>query len=546
MSNRTNLYSRQITNVAVVYNIYRIVMPLVLLITFASSPDSTLLGGTNSTLFVQVATGYAIFAAVITFLSTGGGLILNNQKILTSTFMADILAISMLMYTSSGIASGLGLLMIVATASGSIMIRGRISIFLAAVATLAIFYCEIYLALAQFIPNSQFVQTGILGIIMFATSAYIQLLTDRIYRAAQLAEAQASSIVDLEKLNNEIIQRMRTGIVVLNTDNHIVSMNSSAETTLGPLLTENRTAQKHGDKQATYDQLPEVIHDQLVLWKLNPKRQPQPVTIPRSNKQVQMNFAFLNPERDSDVLIFMEDNLQIVQRVRQMKLASLGRLTASIAHEVRNPLGAISHASQLLRESETIGKDDRRMLQIILDHCNRVNAIIEDVLDASRQDDASPKRINLQRWLTKFIDSYAATHERCENISLHIEPPETEVNIITGQLEQVLNNLFDNGLRYSHRQTGKATLTLKGGRTEKNGDIQPFLHVIDDGPGIDEEAEAQLFEPFHTTEEGGTGLGLYISKDLCEANQSQLVYGRTPTGKSCFSIYFSHPDRNME
>ena len=110
----------------------------------------------------------------------------------------------------------------------------------------------------------------------------------------------------------------------------------------------------------------------------------------------------------------------------------------------------------------------------------------------------------------------------------------------------MLNNLFDNGLRYSHRQTGKATLTLKGGRTEKNGDIQPFLHVIDDGPGIDEEAEAQLFEPFHTTEEGGTGLGLYISKDLCEANQSQLVYGRTPTGKSCFSIYFSHPDRNME
>ena len=546
MSNRTNLYSRQIANVAVVYNIYRIVMPLVLLITYASSPDSTLLGATNSTLFVQVATGYAIFGVVITFLSTGGGIILNHQKILTSTFIADILVISLLMYTSSGIASGLGLLMIVATASGSIMIRGRISIFLAAVATLAIFYCEIYLALAQFIPNSQFVQTGILGIIMFATSAYIQLLTDRIYRAAQLAEAQASSIIDLEKLNNEIIQRMRTGIVVLNADHHIVSMNSSAETTLGPLLAENRTAQSHNDEQTSAEQLPDVISDQLVLWKLNPKRQPQPVTIPRSNKQVQMNFAFLNPEHDSDVLIFMEDNLQIVQRVRQMKLASLGRLTASIAHEVRNPLGAISHASQLLRESETIGKDDRRMLQIILDHCNRVNAIIEDVLDASRQDDASPKRINLQQWLAKFIDNYSATHELCDGISLHIEPQETEVNIITGQLEQVLNNLFDNGLRYSHRQTGKATLTLEGGRTEKHGDIQPFLHVIDDGPGIDEEAEAQLFEPFHTTEEGGTGLGLYISKDLCEANQSQLVYGRTPAGKSCFSIYFSHPDRNME
>ncbi len=546
MDNRTNLYSRQILNVAVVYNVYRIVMPLVLLITFASSADNTLLGATNSTLFVQVTTGYAIFGAVITFLSAGGGIILNNQRILTSTFIADILAITLLMYASSGVASGLGLLLIVATASGSIMIRGRISIFLAAVATLAVFYCEIYLRLEQVIPNSQFVQTGILGIIMFATSSYIQVLTDRIYRAAQLADLQASSIVDLEKLNNEIIQRMRTGIVVVNADSRIVSMNSSAEATLGPLLGSNNDSKDNTADTRTLASLPEIIRDQLALWKLNPKRQPQPVTIPRSNKQVQLNFAFLNPEHDSDVLIFMEDNLQIVQRVRQMKLASLGRLTASIAHEVRNPLGAISHASQLLRESETIGKDDKRMLEIILNHCNRVNMIIEDVLGASRQNDSSPTRINLKQWLENFIDSYEATHEQCDQISLTIEPAETEINIITGQFEQILNNLFDNGLRYSQKQTGKATLTLKGGQTEKAGDIQPYLHVIDDGAGIDEEGEAQLFEPFHTTEDGGTGLGLYISKELCEANQSQLVYGRTAAGKSCFSIYFSHPDRSME
>ena len=228
-----------------------------------------------------------------------------------------------------------------------------------------------------------------------------------------------------------------------------------------------------------------------------------------------------------------------------MKLASLGRLTASIAHEVRNPLGAISHAGQLLHESVSVSGDDKRMIEIILDHCNRINLIIEDVLDASRHDDTSGKRISINEWLPRFIENYKATHEACDEIELVLETDDIQVNVITGQLEQVLNNLFDNGLRYSKQQTGVATLEVRAGIETNAGESQPFVHIIDDGPGIDEEAEVLLFEPFHTTEATGTGLGLYISKELCEANQSQLVFSRTENNKSCFSIYFSHPDRSM-
>jgi len=160
-------------------------------------------------------------------------------------------------------------------------------------------------------------------------------------------------------------------------------MNSAAKSNLAPL-----SALADAGEKYEYS-LPEVLQQQLKLWKINPKRQPQPITIPETNKQLQLNFAFLRPDAESDVLIFLEDNRQIVQRVRQMKLASLGRLTASIAHEIRNPLGAISHANQLLQESNTIAEDDQRMIEIILGHCNRVNMIIEDVLDASRHDDTS-------------------------------------------------------------------------------------------------------------------------------------------------------------
>ena len=486
---------------------------------------------------MQVCAAWAIFGVVVTFLATTGRKLLQNEHWLSGTLIIDILLVSLIIYSCGGINSGLGLLLIVTIAAGSILIRGRISIFLAAVAALSIIYSELYLALILEDPPNQFIQTGILGVILFASALYIQTLTDRIYKAALLTDQQAMDIVDLEKLNSEIIQRMRTSIVVVNPAREIISMNSAAKSNLAPLLALADAGEKY-----EYS-LPEVLQQQLKLWKINPKRQPQPITIPETNKQLQLNFAFLRPDAESDVLIFLEDNRQIVQRVRQMKLASLGRLTASIAHEIRNPLGAISHASQLLQESNTIAEDDQRMIEIILGHCNRVNMIIEDVLDASRHDDTSAQKVVLKDWLVKFIDHYREIHEDCDEITLEVFPPDTEINVITGQLEQVLNNLFDNGLRYSEKATGKSTLTLRAGIEDKDGDIQPFLHIIDDGPGINEDAEATLFEPFHTTESTGTGLGLYISKELCEANQSQLVYNRIDEDKSCFSIYFSNPER---
>ena len=539
MTERTAQFTDQLTNVPVVYNIYRIVLPLLLLITYISGPDTTLLGAIAPTLFVQVSTAYAIIGVVIAFFSPLSKRFFGNPEILTSTLVIDILAMTLIVYSCGGVESGLGLLLIVNITCGSILLRGRVSTFLAAVAALALIYAELVLSLSLDYPTSRFVQAGILGTILFATSLVVQTLTERIYKASLLADKQAGAIIDLEKLNNEIIQRMRTGVVVVNPALDIVNMNSAARNTLKPILSASAA------NSAAEFSLPGVLREQLAFWKINPKRQPQPISMPNSNKQIQLNFAFLKPQIDSDILIFLEDNRQIVQRVRQMKLASLGRLTASIAHEVRNPLGAISHASQLLRESDTVSEQDKRMIEIILEHSNRVNVIIEDVLDASRHDDTSSQKIVLKEWLISFIDNYRATHELCDEVNLLVNSENIEINVIPGQLDQIMNNLFDNGLRYSKKLTGKATLTVTAGIDITDNDKQPFLHVIDDGPGIDENAEAQLFEPFHTTESTGTGLGLYISKELCEANQSQLIYSRTDDGKSCFSIYFSNPERSI-
>ena len=535
MTERTDQYLIQMQNVPIVYNIYRLLLPLILLMTFLG-PDSTLLGDFDPVLFVEVCTAYTVFAVVVLFFLPSGETYLSKPHLVIGCLLIDVLAITLVIYSSGGIASGLGLLLIITIASGSILIRGRKSTFIAAVATLATIYSESYLSLVLENPLNQFIQTGILGTVLFATSLFIQTLTVRIYRSAQLADKQASDIRDLEKLNNEIIQRMRTGIVVVNCNHQVVSMNTAAKQILSPTL---KSSDDDIDQKSA---LPEILATQLKLWKLNAMRRALPISIPDSTRQIQVNFAFLNTDTDSDILVFLEDHRQIVQKVRQTKLASLGRLTASIAHEVRNPLSAISHATQLMQESNTLADDDRRLLEIVLEHCNRINRIIEDILGASRYDDTTPTSIVLKDWLELFIHNYRATHESCDEISFEIQPDDIKINVIEGQLEQVLNNLFDNGLRYSEKNTGRATLEIRAEVDVRNGYRQPCLHIIDDGIGVDAETESKLFEPFYTTETSGTGLGLYISKELCEANQSQLIYSKTDKGKCCFSIYFSNPD----
>lgn len=557
MEKRATQYTGQIDNVSIVYNIYRIVIPLILLATYLISPERTVLGEVNGTLYLQVSTAYIAFGVVIISVFTAATKVINPQYFLTGTLIFDILATALIIYCCGGISSGLGLLLIVTVASGSILIRGRVSTFLAAVAVLSIMYGELYLTLSIERGPAQLVQTGILGAMLFATSLYIQAVTDRIYKAALIGDQQAKSITDLEKLNNEIIQRMETGVVVVNHDYEILSVNSAAKSFLEPIsdnlaLVGADVDDADGPNLDRPDQvidskpkLPNTLEVLLERWRISPKRQPEPIRIPNSNHQVQLTFAFLQPESDSKVLIFLEDNRKIIHRMMQMKLASLGRLTASIAHEVRNPLGAISHASQLLKESDTTSSDDKRMVEIILDHCNRINMIIEDILNVSRHNDTSAQKIILKSWLECFIENYKTTHEHWDKIELDIQEPGIQVHVIAGQLEQILNNLFDNGLRYSKKNNGRATLKIIAGLDNKDRYKQPYIHVIDDGIGINDTDQGLLFEPFYTTEPSGTGLGLYISKELCEANQSRLSFSKTKAGKSCFSIYFSHPERNV-
>lgn len=539
-----NFQSDQNIRILQIFNFYRTSLALILLISFLTGATTTQLGNHAPSLFLETVVIYLAFSLFIIILLKPQKTFTQRQRLLSSLFIIDILAIALMTYSSRGVVSGLGLLHLVTIAAGSILVIGRMSTLLAAIASIATIYGEVYLSFSNQVPANQYIQSGLLGALLFATSLYLQTLAERMRKTAILTQKQASSIVNLEHLNHLIIQRMRTGILVVGADNNIITANDAAQQIL--------TSEKHkNNKKTSHDNqfsltLPGILVQHLQTWKIDPRKRPPTFSLNKGGPQLQANFAYLHPNADPSVLIFLEDSSQIIQRVRQMKLASLGRLTASIAHEIRNPLGAISHASQLLAEAQSLQEADHKLLTIILKHCDRVNLIIEDVLQVSRQKQESAERINLHDWLNNFVANYKDTHQPNGNISIEVDPPTTEIRVICSQFEQILNNLFENGLRYSERSTGIATLKLKGGINSSAGFKLPVLHIIDDGDGVDPDSEEHLFEPFSTTESTGTGLGLYISKELCEANQAQLSYRRTKKGKSCFSINFSHPDRNID
>lgn len=244
----------------------------------------------------------------------------------------------------------------------------------------------------------------------------------------------------------------------------------------------------------------------------------------------------LAEQRGVDLHKLEQLNDYILQQAQELKRASLGKFTASIAHEIRNPIGAISHAGQLLAESDNIAEVDKRLVEIICQQTEKVNKVVKNVLHLSRQHDAIQQNIDLQKWLSNFIadlyvpelgDLHVELHVNSESLSAHVDPD---------QLYQSMMNLCLNGLRYSKEKTGRASLLIEVGQFDNSNAI--YIDVIDDGPGVAPENRERIFEPFYTTGRQGNGLGLYIASELCAMNHARITYRELPRG-GCFRISFS-------
>ena len=511
-----------------IYAWYRALLASVLLGMFFLDLDPNILGKTNPTLYGYTMGVYALLN-VATLLRLFGVRTAPTTLHIFIVCLIDIIALAIIVHCSGGIGSGIGLLIFITVAAGSIFVQGQLATLLASLACIAIITETV---LANYgTNNGNPLIAGLMGILIFITSQIFQYLTRRIRSSQQTAAEQATQAALLQQLNQMIVQRMHTGIAVLDKEDNIVLRNEAAERLLQlPRKVDNPLS-------LCFNHNPTLLA-RLQQWRQSPQQRTSPLQLEEGSPEIQLNFSELASSTSPMTLVFIDDNRQLAQQAQQLKLASLGQLTANIAHEVRNPLGAISHASQLLNESDTLSLADKRLATIIQNHCKRVNSIIENVLQLSRRQRPLPEKRDLGEWLTHFVKHYATEKNIKTDIQLELPKEPLTVTVDFTQMEQVITNICDNACRYSEKKTGQRKVFLKVYQ-HQSMDI-PCLDIIDYGDGIDDAHRDQLFEPFFTTEQQGTGLGLYIAHEMCLANQASLDYKHTTDGLSCFQISFPH------
>ena len=523
----SNLHNWQLLQV---YNGYRLFISASLFFIFfvGFRPDN--IGQSQPKLFLYTLVTYTVINTLSVAFTNWRLFSFNVQAFSFTLF--EIICLILFTHASSGLTSNLAILLMVSIAAGNILIASRLATLLAATATIAVIFESFYFSLKLDSSNMlSYTQAGIMGIAFFATAFLANGVAKRLRESELLAQEQALDLASLEKLNHQIIQRMRTGIIALDENKTVKLFNEAAKNLLGnPSESINSSVENISDDLAKqYDQ-----------WKNNPMQRRDSFRATSSTPEITANFALLEQEPYGGTLVFLDDKTQLSQQAQNIKLASLGTLTAGIAHEIRNPLGALSHAAQLLDESPELNKSDARLIQIIKTNSSRMNAFIENILELSRRKTSQQELFFLKDWLEKFITEFYGNTTIESSIELEVSPEDIEVRIDTNQLIQVLTNLCENGMRYSKEKTGKAIVYLKASLSDKG---LPQLDIIDLGPGIKADLIEHLFEPFFTTEKTGSGLGLYIARELCEANQARLNYITGNNNDACFRITFSHPGR---
>lgn len=393
-------------------NFYRITLSGLFVAVYLFSPAQNILGKHSPWLFETISIAYLVFGFVSSYTIRFR---LFPFRLQTSVqILTDIVILTLLMYASGGITSGIGILIIVAITGGSIIAAGHFAILYAAVASLLVLGEQIYAHWSNTLQTTAYTQAGILGITFFAAALLSQALARRLRESEALANKRGVDLVNMEHLNEYIIHNLTSGLIVIDHENRVRLVNESARRLLA------NTSIK--DRQPIEELSPQVAR-QLQDWINNPEFTPQGFRPSEDASYVLPRFTRLGTDTNAGILIFLQDSSSLSQQLQQMKLASLGRLTASIAHEIRNPLGAISHAAQLLEESPKLEKDDTRLTEIIQDHSRRMNTIVENVLQLSRREQSHPKEIVLEKWLENFVSEfYLSENLDPGRISIEIHP----------------------------------------------------------------------------------------------------------------------------
>jgi two-component system sensor histidine kinase PilS (NtrC family) len=451
----------------------------------------------------------------------------------------DLAVMSTVYLSAGGDHGGFAILYLFPVAGGAILGPMLHALFFAAAAAIFLLTESAYQVFALSLDASMS-QAGLYGAAFFATAIVLNRLAAQLIAEETLARQRGIDLRLQEAINRLVIADMGDGILVIGPTEEILTANPAAERMLGLDVPYAEPYSRLADVPALAP-----IADAFSRWRAciqgaAPGRADMPmyvvvkpgddfplygpVTLRSGRRDVaahlQLRFARVETEGlgTERTVIFLQDVTEIENKAQQLKLASMGRLTASIAHEVRNPLSAIAHASSLLSE-DTATPMQVRLLNIVADNVARLNRMIEDILKLSRKAQQHHEPLPLVPFMRDLLEEFREMHKvpaslielgRMERYRVRFDPL---------HLREVVTNLLSNALRYASGKPGSIRIFVLPGAS---GHLE--LHVQDDGPPISQEVRDHLFEPFYTTSNKGTGLGLYLARELCLNNGAVIDY----------------------
>ncbi len=546
----TDLFARLDSNINAtrwrslqLYNGYRVLVALLFLVLQGLFGTDSSLPNISGDLFSTLIFYYFIFSiisAVFTWLEKP-----SIDVSLPAQIIIDIGFIVLLMHAQVGSQSSIGLLLIIAIASASLISVGRLALFYAAIATIGILLEQFYRNVFLDNTNTNFTPAVLLSLGCFATAWLAYSLAKRSQQSELLASQRGLDVQNMAQINALITHEMDDGVLVVDHEFKIKHHNIQAEVMLGSSLAVRSGTENDAENNKeqgiwlakTLREVSPELHSMLQTWMQETELSldfaaPNILKLNTVSRELRIRFLPISESRQQGAVIFIEDWSHMQTQAHQVKLAALGRLTANIAHEIRNPLSAISHANQLLQEEDN-DPAIKRMLQIISDNVQRLDQIIKDVLELNRRDRTNQEIIYLENFISDFYTQFCAVEKiPSDCFKLEITNADTLVSFDRRHLNQILWNLCKNGWRHSKNAENSLKLTVSISTKSQIVHIE----ISDDGEGIPENVRSHLFEPFFTTEKSGTGLGLYIARELADANGAKLQY-KTSTSGTQFIIH---------
>ncbi|MFZ9050995.1 MAG: sensor histidine kinase [Steroidobacteraceae bacterium] len=514
-------------------NLFRLLVPIVLGIQFTLLPEQGGLGSVAPTVFKWslglIWIGGIGFIAMLKLRRPD----LSLQAYVHACF--DVTVIALLLAASGGADSGLGLIFILPIGAISLLLPQRHATFIAGYAAILVLSQETWLKLSTDGTFGDFPRAGLLGLLLLAVSATVAGIANRLRRSEAQVRQRDVDLANLAELSQFVVEKLRESVVVVDVEDRIRLINESARQILGV----------SGDMRGRLlgEASPRLLY-LLETWRNSVSRGEETTGAligADGAREIRPTFVPLGPRIPCPTIVFLQDLSEQTERARQTKLAALGRLSASIAHEIRNPVGAMSHAAQLLAESPDRQVDDQRLIEIIGSNAARISEIVENVMQLSVGREIHAERMPLREWLDNFLAEGLGGGELPEGL-VTLEQPEDDLEIRAdpSQLRQILRNLVENACHFG-LDTADKRVELRSGRMAGSG--RPFVEVLDRGPGVPEEQRERVFEPFFTTRQGGTGLGLFISRELAQGIAAMMTYEPRPGGGSIFRIVFADPAR---